>query len=184
MGLGKPPFAASLVFRDIAKAAAPYKEMDYRTLAYVEEQWPIIGRDDMYYGGTSYSNTAGLGQQWASVAESGSVEAYDVPATSQEAGAGAANAARGELTVLQIPALYAPDTLIDQTEMLADRLAEPALFVNPADAPALALADGDMVAVDGDRDRTRWWWPESATMRLLVWRCCAAPVSRRAASRW
>jgi NADH-quinone oxidoreductase subunit G len=147
VGLGKPPFAASLVFRDLAKAVAPYSGMDYRTLAYVEEQWPIIGRDDMYYGGTSYSNTAGLGQQWAVAAESGEVEAFDAPAVAQEMGAGGANTARGELTIMQIPALYALDTLTSQTAMLADRIAEPVLFLNPADAASLGLAEGDAVVV-------------------------------------
>ncbi|MEZ4517291.1 MAG: NADH-quinone oxidoreductase subunit NuoG [Chloroflexota bacterium] len=148
IGLGKPPYAASLVFRDIAKEAAPYKEMDYRTLAHVEPQWPIIGREDLYYGGTAYDNNAGLGQQWAATAESDSVDVYEVPAISREMGAGAADASRGELVVLQIPALYTADALTTKTPMLTDRLAEPALLVSDTDAATMDLIDGDLVVVD------------------------------------
>ncbi|MCP4356597.1 MAG: NADH-quinone oxidoreductase subunit NuoG, partial [Chloroflexi bacterium] len=81
LGLGKPAFAASLIFRDISKAVPQYKGMDYRSLARVEEQWPIIGRDDLYYGGTSYENKSGLGQQWAAAAESGNVNLFEVGET-------------------------------------------------------------------------------------------------------
>ncbi|NJN53917.1 MAG: molybdopterin-dependent oxidoreductase, partial [Anaerolineae bacterium] len=83
LGLGKVPFAASLIFKELATAVPPYKGMDYRSLARVEEQWPIMGRDDLYYGGTGYDNKSGLGQQWAVAAESGSVESFDAaePAT-------------------------------------------------------------------------------------------------------
>jgi len=27
----------------------------------VREQWPIVGRGDLYYGGTTYENAQGLG---------------------------------------------------------------------------------------------------------------------------
>ena len=64
VGLGKPAFAASLVFNEMAKAVPQYKGMDYRTLAKVEEQWPDVGGDDVYYGGTAYENRSGLGKQW------------------------------------------------------------------------------------------------------------------------
>ena len=30
-------------------------------LAEVKPQWPIVGRGDIYYGGTTYENTQGLG---------------------------------------------------------------------------------------------------------------------------
>ncbi len=35
--------------------------ISYAKLSEVHEQWPIIGRADLYYGGTSYQNTQGLG---------------------------------------------------------------------------------------------------------------------------
>lgn len=146
LGLGKAPVAASIAFRDIAKAVPQYGDMDYRTLGRVDDQWPIIGRNDLYYGGTAYNNTGGLGQQWAATAESGTVESYDVPTQAQTMGETAASA-RGQWLALQIPALYARDILTVQTEILANRLAEPALYVNEQDLAGMKVAEGEQVGV-------------------------------------
>jgi NADH-quinone oxidoreductase subunit G len=141
VGLGKPAFAASLVFRAISQAVPQYKGMDYRTLARVEKQWPDVGGVDLYYGGTAYDNRAGLGQQWATAAETGEVEPYiTVPEMSPEPTA-------GELLVVVTPMLYAPGTLIQHTKLLAGRIARPALFLHAADAEQLALVEGDSLAV-------------------------------------
>jgi len=136
IGLGKPAFAASLVFKEIAKATAPYKDMDYRTLAHVEPQWPVVGGPDLYFGGTAYENKQGLGQQWASAAESGSPAAYELPAEQ-------APAARDGFRIMRIPSLYTGGTLIDYSELLNERVTWPTLFVNAADAAALSISDGD-----------------------------------------
>ncbi len=139
MGLGKPAFAASLVFRDIATAVPYYQGMDYRTLARVTAQWPIIGREDLYYGGTSYDNKSGLGQQWAAAAESGVVELFEVPdVPSPQTGA---------VRLIRAAALYTPGTLINHSSVLAARMARPTLWVNEADAAQLQVADGYAVTV-------------------------------------
>jgi NADH-quinone oxidoreductase subunit G len=144
VGLGKPAVAASLVFKEIAKVVGPYAGMDYRTLARVEEQWPIIGRSDLYYGGTAYDNSQGLGQQWAAFAQTGAageaMEPYDVPAVKAES---------PDRVVLLAPALYTPGTLLDETRLLEQRVARPAVYLNPADAGsgAMEILDGELVAV-------------------------------------
>ena len=53
----------SIVFPQLAKETAGYEGLSYQKLAEVTEQWPIIGRDDLYYGGTGYKNDQGLGVQ-------------------------------------------------------------------------------------------------------------------------
>ncbi len=145
VGLGKPPFAASLVFKEIAAAVPQYREMDYRTLARVEPQWPIVGGPDLYFGGTAYDNKQGLGQQWAAAAESSAPAAFELPAEK-------AASAPGGFRVMRIPSLYTAGTLIDHTDLLYDRMTWPTLFVNPADAPGLMIAAGDdlTVAADGE----------------------------------
>jgi NADH-quinone oxidoreductase subunit G len=140
-GLIKPPFAAGLAFKEIAGAVAQYGEMDYRTLSRVEEQWPLIGRSDLYYGGTAYDNKWGMGQQWAVAAESGPVESYDLPTEVQSAPA----TRFGALNIMHIPALYTPGTLINRTELLKFRIARPTLFLNEADATVMMVSDGDPV---------------------------------------
>lgn len=138
LGLGQPKIAASLVFKQLATAVKPYAGMDYRTLAHVEPQWPDVGRDDMYYGGTAYDNQSGLGQQWAAGAERGEVPLFAVPDTP---------AAETGLQVIQARALYQPGTLIAKTAMLQTRLAQPELWLNGADAGALAVQDGERIAL-------------------------------------
>jgi NADH-quinone oxidoreductase subunit G len=145
VGLGKPAYAASLVFRDIARAVPQYKQMDYRTLARVEKQWPDVGGVDLYYGGTAYENSQGLGQQWPAAAETGSIDPYPGPADSLSAGE-----ANGALRVITTPALYAAGILINHTELLSNRIARPALLLQTGDAEQLAVAGNDAVTVTLD----------------------------------
>jgi NADH-quinone oxidoreductase subunit G len=139
LNIGKAPFAASLVFKEVAKAVSQYKGMDYRTLAQVEKQWPDVGGEDLYYGGNAYENRSGLGQQWQSAAEKGDVAHFDVPAISEAQTEG--------LEIIHMAALYTPGTLINHTPMLDDRKAKPILSLHADDAAELAVADGDAVNV-------------------------------------
>lgn len=137
VGLGKPAYAASLVFRDVAKAVAPYKKMTYRTLARVEKQWPDVGGEDLYYGGNAYTNKTGLGEQWAVLAEEKELSAFELPEV-------AATAVDG-LAGVRVAAQYTPGTLISKSKVLAPRLAQPTVLLNPTDAGD--LVDGEMVLV-------------------------------------
>ncbi len=139
VGLGKPAFAASLVFRDLSKEVPQYKDMDYRALAKVEKQWPDVGGDDLYYGGNAYENRVGLGMQWAAGAESAPVEHYDVGDVRSEAPDG--------LAVVRTAALYTPGTLINHTELLKPRMAQPTLSINENDAAARQLTGVETVTV-------------------------------------
>ncbi len=49
------------IFNRLAAKVPAFNGINYRLLAQVSEQWPIIGRSDLYYGGTSYANAQGLG---------------------------------------------------------------------------------------------------------------------------
>jgi NADH-quinone oxidoreductase subunit G len=142
VGLGKPPFAASLVFRDIASSVTIYAGLDYRKLAWSEEQWPQVGGEDVYYGGTSYKNESGLGLQWAAVAESENVSTFELP----EIAAGAPD----ELTVVSTAALYRQGTLIGLTSLLADRIANPTLLLDAGDAERYGISDGDALSLNLD----------------------------------
>jgi NADH-quinone oxidoreductase subunit G len=143
LGMGKPKFAASLVFKQIAAEVATYGEMDYRTLAQSEAQWPAVGRDDLYYGGTVYQNDTGVGQQWSAAAETGKVPAFTVPSVTPRSTDG--------LAFVQSRALYRPGALLAKSEVLAERVAAPEVWLHPSAATALAVTDGESVAlrVDG-----------------------------------
>ncbi|MFQ5398001.1 MAG: NADH-quinone oxidoreductase subunit NuoG [Anaerolineae bacterium] len=139
VGLGKPAVAASFAFKEIAGVTAQYQGMDYRSLAAVEEQWPVVGGDDLYYGGNAYRNTAGLGQQWLAAAESGPVEQFDVPDSGEKEQDG--------LQLIQTAALYPPGTLIRHSEIIAPRLAPRSVTLGADDAARLGIADGDEVVL-------------------------------------
>ena len=139
MGQGKAPYAASMIFRDISQAVPQYSEMTYRTLARSEAQWPKVGGDDLYYGGNAYDNRSGLGQQWAATAESQSVEGYEIPATPDTGGEA--------LVAVQAAALYQPGTLVDKSDVIASRVAQPAIFIHTDDATRLSVSDGDTVTM-------------------------------------
>ena len=136
LGMGKAAFAASLLFNEIAKSVPQYKGIDYRSLARVEAQWPDVSRDDMYYGGTSYENRSGLGQQWSAAAESGEVAHYEVDVE--------VSAADG-LKLVRTAALHTLGSLNKHDAVLAPRLAESVLSLNEADAGE--ISDGDAVSV-------------------------------------
>ena len=53
--------SAALVMDRLASAVKAFSGISYGKLAEVPTQWPIIGRNDLYYGGTSYQNSQGLG---------------------------------------------------------------------------------------------------------------------------
>ncbi|MBN2388017.1 MAG: NADH-quinone oxidoreductase subunit NuoG [Anaerolineales bacterium] len=53
--------SAGLALERAAAVVPAFAGLSYGRLAEVVEQWPIVGRGDMYYGGTTYENSQGLG---------------------------------------------------------------------------------------------------------------------------
>jgi len=50
-----------LVMNQMTASEPAFSGVSYAKLAEVTEQWPIIGRSDLFYGGTGYENKQGLG---------------------------------------------------------------------------------------------------------------------------
>jgi NADH-quinone oxidoreductase subunit G len=68
------------IFAEIAQRVPAYAGLSYERISQTAPQWPPLGRDDLYYGGTVYDNTGGLGARYASDAERdpASVRPYEV----------------------------------------------------------------------------------------------------------
>ena len=66
------------IFADMAANVLHYKSLSYESISQSEPQWPPMGRGDLYYGGTVYDNTGGMGARYAADAEAGAVAKYDV----------------------------------------------------------------------------------------------------------
>jgi len=130
------PRHASLVLVRASEALPVFQGVTYPELAKVEPQWPIIGREDLYYGGTSYENTQGLGVQLPSAGEA------------QEAGVTVPEMPEGEgLLAVPVTRLYDRGTTLTPSEVLHPRLPQPFVALHPATAQELGLKDGQNVAV-------------------------------------
>ncbi len=127
---------APRAFANLAAACPPYQGLTYMKLARVEEQFPIVGRGDMYYGGTTYENSQGLGVQLP--LQEGVVNAWDAPAV-QETVAG--------LSAVPITRLYDRGALASRSRTLAPRLDEVQVVLHPKDAAALDLSSGRKAAI-------------------------------------
>ncbi len=124
----------SLVFPQIAAEVPGYAGLSYQKLAEVSAQWPIVGRGDLYYGGTGYENKQGLGVQLAPTGgEAPQGQAYALP--------------NGTLTAVPVTRLYDHGVMTQTAEVLQPRLVEPYIVLNPADAETQKATDGMTVTV-------------------------------------
>jgi NADH-quinone oxidoreductase subunit G len=69
LGAGWRYAGPGAIFTEIAATVPHYAGLSYAALSQSEEQWPPMGRGDLYYGGTVYDNTGGLGKRYATDAE-------------------------------------------------------------------------------------------------------------------
>jgi NADH-quinone oxidoreductase subunit G len=125
----------SVVFPQIASEVPGYEGLTYQKLAEVSEQWPIVGRGDLYYGGTGYANKQGLGVQ--------------LSATGGEAPQGTASPAMpgGDLVAVPVTKLLDHGAMVTPSKVLQPRLVQPFIVLNPADADAQKATGGMTVNI-------------------------------------
>jgi len=133
--------AASLVFQRMADSVAAYAGLSYTRLAEVREQWPQIGREDLYYGGTGYDNKQGMGARLNTIG-AGEPVAAPVPAR------GAAAAVAGSLAAYPTRKLYARSLLMQFTPLLQSRWVEPVALLHPDTAANLNLQAGSPIELN------------------------------------
>ncbi len=137
----KPFISPAQVMQEITEKLAPYAEMSYANLARVEEQYPPIRRDDLYYGGTAYENTGGLGVQWRTDAEA--------PRKRLEVRSVQRQARRWD-GVLAVPVrvLYDRALPFAASALMSGHVPAPYAELNAEDAAALGVAEGDRIALE------------------------------------
>jgi NADH-quinone oxidoreductase subunit G len=124
------------VFAGVVAANEAYKDLDYGKLAETAEQWPIIGRADVYYGGTTYDNTQGLGVKLSNAAERGQSPVLSFEAPQER------EAVKDGLLAVPITKLYDRGNMISKTALLQNRLEAPQVVLSPEDAEKLGLEMG------------------------------------------
>ncbi|PJF25014.1 MAG: hypothetical protein CUN53_14920, partial [Phototrophicales bacterium] len=113
-------------------------------LAKVEKQFPDVGGEDLYYGGTSYKNLGGLGVQMATAADRGEpVEIAEVMLPDL------VTVDDGQMLVVPTTRLYNRELTFRASEeaLMRARIADPYVEINHADAARMQIADGDMVDI-------------------------------------
>jgi len=134
-----------LVFAKLAASVKSFEGLSYAKLAEVTEQWPIVGRGDLYYGGASYENTQGLGVQLVSAAERG--ETVSIPKVQLEAGL---RPKEDEMLAVPVTRLYDRGTTVVPAELLAERIGEATIALHPDAARKLGVEAGVKVKVSFD----------------------------------
>jgi NADH-quinone oxidoreductase subunit G len=134
-----------LTFEKLAASVKDFAGLSYAKLAEVEEQWPIVGRGDLYYGGTTYENTQGLGVQLVSAAERS--ELVDISEVQVEAGP---RPKEDELLAVPVTKLYDRGATVAPAELLHERIGEVTIALHPEAAKKLGVEAGAKVMVSFD----------------------------------
>ncbi|MEW5867962.1 MAG: NADH-quinone oxidoreductase subunit NuoG [Chloroflexota bacterium] len=128
--------SAAAVFKRLAAEVPIFAGLDYQKLAEVSQQWPIIGRSDLYYGGTTYENTQGLGVQ---LPLASGKPALAWPQTSEF------KLPKLGLMAFPVTRLYDQGTALMKAALLHERIGEPYVVLNAQDAARLKVQPGSVV---------------------------------------
>jgi len=130
--------SATSVLAAINQAVPLYAEMTLEALQTTKAQWPPVGYDSIYFGGTVYQNDGGLGVRWQAAAEAPDAKlAFDwieLPALHH-----------AELTAVPVPWLYRQGTLINRSSVLAQRRRGAVAEFHPSDAERVGIDQGALV---------------------------------------
>ena len=114
----------------------------YRKLAETQEQWPVVGRSDLYYGGTTYENKQGLGIQLTPGAQQGKLPSLAWPKE-----AALPEAAESGLIAIPVTILYDRGQTVIHSGVLKNRISELFIVLNPEDAQRFELTAGGTAEV-------------------------------------
>jgi NADH-quinone oxidoreductase subunit G len=132
---------ASLVMARIAAEIPGYAGITYSGLAQTQEQWPIVGRSDLYYGGTTYDNNQGLGVQLVSSAEQGEIVPVSWPQLN------ALDIPDNALLAMPVTVLYDRGQTVMPSRLLHQRIPQPYILLSPDSAGSLGIGNGVPVQV-------------------------------------
>lgn len=140
LGGDKPRISAGLVMKEITEKVMRYTDMAYTNLARVEKQFPDVGGEDLYYGGTAYANRGGLGVQWATNAERENYRLTVRPVAVERP-------AQDGMQLIPVRILYDRGMWFRVSRLMHQRVPAPYAELNETDAASLGIVDGDRIAV-------------------------------------
>ena len=146
MGIELEGVSVSAVFEQLAASVKSFEGLTYAKVSEVRPQWPIVGRGDMYYGGTTYENNMGLGAHLTAGAARG--ETAEIPRVEREK---APRPRDKELLAVPVNKLYDRGTTVMQSaDLLRDWIGHPTIVLHPDAAKTLGVEAGQLVTVSFD----------------------------------
>jgi NADH-quinone oxidoreductase subunit G len=143
LGIEMEASSAAAVFSKIAESAPGYEHVSYQELAKSEAQWPYVGGEDLYFGGTAYTNEHGLGVQIASGVERG--EAAEIEWTEPRK-----KARKRGILMVPVTKLYDSGTGAALSDLLKGHITTSHIILHPDDADRLKISDESQVEVSWD----------------------------------
>ena len=141
LGMG----SAGQMFMVMAAHLPDYNDLSYAKLAETVPQRPIIGRSDLYYGGTAYDNRQGLGKQLSTSASRR--EKYGLPELAISDKQIPDPDTNEELLAVPITLIYDRGVVIEKTKLLNQRTPAGFILLHPATLEKNGLVDGEMAAI-------------------------------------
>ena len=172
-GLELEARSALLVMNKLAASETAFSGLSYNLLSQVDEQWPKVGQGNLYYGGTSYQNTQGLG------AHLSLASAAPVPST---ASGKRPTLKDGELRFIAVPVtkLYDRGTTVTPAALLNSHIGDASVAVHPAAAQKIGLSNGGqaVIKLNGVESEVTIRFDESIPASVvLVYRSFGLPIS-------
>ena len=143
MGIELEGMMASSVFERIARSVKSFEGLSYAKLMELRPQWPIVGRADMFYGGTTYENKHGMGATLFVAASGG--ETVSIPKVQKQA---VPRPSKDELLAVPFNKLYDRGTTVMMSaHLLREWIGGPTISLHPDAAQKLGVQDGELVMV-------------------------------------
>jgi NADH-quinone oxidoreductase subunit G len=143
MGIVLEGTSLSAVFDILADSVKSFEGLNYAKVSEVKPQWPIVGRGDLYYGGTTYENTMGMGAHLTAAAGRG--ETVNIRRVQNGA---APRPKEKELLAVPVNKLYDRGTTVMMSaHLLSERIGEPLIALHPDAAKDLGVEAGQLVNV-------------------------------------
>jgi NADH-quinone oxidoreductase subunit G len=138
----RPKVSTAAVMAEIATQIPAYTGMLYKALAQVDRQFPDVGGEDLYYGGTAYDNKGGLGRQWAALGENEGHKLSLKPVDSVVA------PTTKDLLAVPVRVLYDRTPEFMASHLMHGRIPRPYAQLNRADAAKHKIHEGDHITLD------------------------------------
>ena len=163
--------SALLVMNKLTAKEASFAGLSYDRLSEAGEQWPEVGQSNLYYGGTSYQNTQGLGAHLTI--------SNEAPAARAVYAGKRPVLKAGELLAVPVTKLYDQGTTVTPAALLDTHVGPASVAINPLAAQKIGLANGGQATLklNGVESEVGIHFDESISAGVvLVYRSFGLPI--------